>query len=76
MEFTGTPSSNSLNLAKSKVHFQSTLPGLYVDSIRSGLEVEETREELEVDSMDEIGTTEGLYKDLWRSVRYRCQVLV
>ena len=41
-----------------------------MDSMRSGLEVEETGEGLEVDSMDEIGTAEGLHEDLWGSVRY------
>jgi len=51
MESTGTPSSDSLNLAKSKVHLQSTPPGLHVDSMRSGLEVEETGEGLEVDRL-------------------------
>ena len=42
-----------------------------MDSMRSGLEVEETGEGLEVDSMDEIGTGGGLHEDPWGSVRYR-----
>ena len=70
MESTRTPLTDFLNLAKSKIHLQSTPPGLHVDSMRSGLEVEETGEGLEVDSMDEIGTGGGLHEDPWGSVRY------
>ena len=41
-----------------------------------GLEVEETGEGLEVDSMDEMGTAGELHEDLWGSVRYSNKVAI
>src|ERR1700730_18106366 len=68
----------SLNLAKSKVHLQSTPGGLHEESMRSGLDWRRLEKDwrwtdcgLEVDSVDEMGTGGGLHKDPWGSVRYR-----